>query len=316
MKSLPKTLLLPVTFALLLPCLGVPVQAATYILPPPGVDVVGQERIVHARHEDTLMDIAREYGLGLDEVLIANPDVDPWIPGEGTAVRLPTRHILPNVERRGIVLNLAEKRLYYFPEPRANEPPVVMTYPIGVGRMDWETPLGQTRIIAKVRGPAWYPPQSIKQEHLELYGEVLPDVVPAGPDNPLGPLAMRLNIPGYLIHGTNKRDGVGARVSHGCVRMYNEHITELFPLVPEGAPVNIINQPVKVGLAAGSVVMQAYGVGVDAWEYERAPNEATFDAALQALERKAGGHLLAAVDLAAVERALERADGRVMPISR
>lgn len=311
MPSRTRLLVVPFLLILLLAGTGTSALAETYVLPPPGVDVIGHEQTVHARYEDTLMDIAQAHGLGYDEIIMANPDVDRWIPGEGTPVRLPTRHILPNTPRQGIVLNLPEKRLYYFPEPKRGEPPVVMTYPIGIGRMDWQTPLGQTRIVAKTKDPAWYPPASIKKEHLEVNGEVLPDVIPSGPNNPLGPYAMRLGIPGYLIHGTNKPDGVGARVSHGCIRMYNDAITELFRLVPEGTPVRIVDQPVKVGMAAGTVYIQAYGP----FEEGQAPNRATFDAALQALQEKSAGLLLAAVDLDAVARALERANGLVVPIS-
>lgn len=233
-------------------------DAQEYVLPPQGVDLIGEVRIVKARFEDTLMDIARDYHLGYDEILLANPSIDRWLPGEGTAVVLPGRHILPSEPHEGIVLNVAEKRLYFFPTPENDEKPTVITHPIGVGRMDWETPLGTTRIVKKVADPDWHPPASIKQEHLEQFGEVLPDRVPAGPDNPLGPFALRLGVPGYLIHGTNKRDGVGSRVSHGCVRLYNEDITELFERVDVGTPVRIINEPVKVGWAGGELYIEVH----------------------------------------------------------
>ncbi len=297
---------------ILLAWVSLPAAAATYLLPPPGVDIVGQQLVVPSRQQDTLMDIARRYDVGNDAILMANPKVDRWLPGNGTPVVIPGRHILPNAPRKGIVLNLPEKRLYYYPKPKPGHPPVVMTFPVGIGRMDWKTPLGDTRIVARIKGPAWYPPASIKKEHLERYGQILPDVVPAGPDNPLGPFALRLGIPGYLIHGTDKPDGVGSRVSHGCVRLYNADITRLFAQVPKGTPVDIIDQPVKVGMAADTVYMQAYGPFGD----DDAPNEATFQAALQALEKKWGGALTDIVNMTKVHRALADPDGLVIAISR
>jgi len=160
-------------------------NAEVYDLPAPGNDVVGAITTVPARAEDTLLDIARRHGLGYEDIVRANPDVDTWLPGEGTDVVLPTRFVLPPGERRGVILNLAEYRLYYFPEPKEGERGVVMTYPMSIGRMDWETPLGKTTIIQKVTNPAWYPPASIREEHAAA-GDPLPRIVPAGPKNPLG----------------------------------------------------------------------------------------------------------------------------------
>ncbi|MEN8260051.1 MAG: L,D-transpeptidase family protein [Pseudomonadota bacterium] len=206
-------------------------------------DFPGEATYTHALKGDTLLDIARRFGLGQDEILLANPTVDRWLPKEDTKVRLPTSYILPKAPRKGIVLNIAELRLYYFP---SGQPGTVVTHPVSIGRQDWQTPLGTTRIVGKTKNPTWTPPESIKREHAEQ-GDFLPDVVPAGPDNPLGLYAMRLGIPGYLIHGTNKGFGVGMRVSHGCVRMYPEDIERLFPRVKIGTPVTIVNQPIKVG---------------------------------------------------------------------
>ena len=190
------------TASLLLVC-GSAAYAATYELPEEGSDVVGEIKTVVARYEDTLVDLARTHGVGYQDIVRANPDVDVWIPGEGTEVVLPTRYILPPGPREGIVLNLAEYRLYYYPEPEADETPVVMTYPISIGRQDWETPLGLTRVTAKAVNPTWYPPQSVRDEHA-AEGRPLARIVPPGPENPLGSRAMRLSLPGYLIHGTNR----------------------------------------------------------------------------------------------------------------
>lgn len=293
-------------------------RAETFILPPPGTDLIGQDRFVYAVYEDTLMDIARQNSVGYEEILQSNPEVDRWLPGDGTRVLLPTRYILPDAPREGIVLNLPEMRMYYFPKPQAGQIPTVQTYPVGVGRMDWETPKGLTRIIAKKENPTWTPPASIKREHLELYNEVLPDVVPAGPDNPLGLFAMRLGIPGYLIHGTNKKDGVGSRVSHGCIRMYNDDIAYLFPQVPEGTPVRIINQPVKVGQLAGSLYIEAHAPFTEDYDptiEQLPPNEATIQEAMRVIDEKYGQIFARQIDWETVHKAIEEGNGRVLPIS-
>lgn len=232
-------------------------HAETLPLPPEGVDVVGQPRKVTARHEDTLLDIARRHGLGYEEIVQANPGVDAWLPGEGTVVNLPTRYILPNAPRDGIVINVPEMRLYYYPKPKSGEKPVVITYPIGVGRMDWATPLGTTKVVGKIANPAWYPPESIRKEHAAK-GDILPKVVPPGPDNPLGQYSMRLGISGYLIHGTNRSYGIGMRVTHGCMRLYPENVKALFDVVPVGTPVHIVNQPYKAGWVDGMLYLEAH----------------------------------------------------------
>jgi len=233
------------------------VQAEVYDLPPEGNDVVGALTIVTARADDTLLDIARRHGLGYEDIVRANPDVDTWLPGEGTAVTLPTRYVLPHGSRNGVVLNLAEYRLYYYPTPEEGQPAVVMTYPISIGRMDWETPLGRTTIISKVKDPAWYPPASIRAEHA-ADGDPLPRIVPAGPQNPLGKYAMRLGLPGYLIHGTNRPAGVGMRVTHGCIRMFPEDIDYLFGRVDISTAVRIINEPVKMGWNGDELVVEVH----------------------------------------------------------
>jgi len=234
-------------------------QADTFPLPPLDVDMVGQVQHITAHRDETLLDLARDFDLGQQEILLANPEVDRWLPKENSVVVLPRRFIIPKAERRGLILNLPEMRLYYFPDPKLTESPVMITHPVSVGRMDWETPLGITRIVSKQKDPSWTPPQSLKEEAL-ADGEILPDVVPAGPDNPLGRYAMRLGLPGYLIHSTNKPYGVGMRVTHGCVRMYPEDIEKLFDKIPTGTPVQIVNQPVKVGWLAGALFLEIHPV--------------------------------------------------------
>ena len=234
-------------------------SAATYLLPSGDDTVVGEVQRVIARHEDTLLDIGRRNGVGYEEIVAANPGVDPWLPGEGTEVLIPSRYILPAAPREGVVVSLAEHRLYYFPPARAGEPLVVKTYPISIGKMDWKTPLGSTRIVNKRERPAWYPPESVRREH-EAEGRPLPKVVPPGPDNPLGEYAMRLGIPGgaYLIHGTNRPAGVGMQVTHGCIRMFPEDIAEFFKLVPVNTKVLMIDQPYKMGWQGSELYIEVH----------------------------------------------------------
>lgn len=231
--------------------------AQTFALPPAGDDVVGEVRSVEARYEDTLLDLARHNNLGYEEIELANPGVDPWLPGAGTIVVLPNRFILPPVPREGIVLNVPEMRLYYYPKPRKGQPAIVVTYPVSVGRMDWKTPVGLTKVVAKDANPSWSVPETIRAEHA-ANGDFLPKVVPPGPDNPLGLFAMRLGINGYLIHGTNNPNGLGMRVTHGCMRLYPNDIEALFKIVPVGTPVRIVNLPFKAGWHAGKLYLEAH----------------------------------------------------------
>jgi L,D-transpeptidase ErfK/SrfK len=245
-------------FHLLLLCLcTATVRAEIFELPPTGFDVIGAVTTITARAEDTLVDIARRHGLGYEDIVRANPGVRIWVPGEGTQIVLPTRYVLPPGARTGLVLNVAEYRLYYYPQPKAGEPAYVMTYPVSIGRQDWETPLGVSQIVAKVVNPSWYPPQSVRDEHAAA-GDPLPTVVPPGPDNPLGNHAMRLGMPGYLIHGTNKPAGVGMRVSHGCVRMFPEDIEFLFDRVAMNTRIRIINEPIKLGWNGDELVIEVH----------------------------------------------------------
>ncbi len=253
-------------------------RAAVYDLPPQGQDVIGEVSTVIARYEDTLVDIARRHGMGYQDVVRANPDVDTWLPGEGTEIVLPNRFILPPGPRTGLVLNLAEYRMYYFPEPKAGEVAKVHTYPMSIGRMDWETPLGRTQIVAMAKNPAWYPPQSVREEHA-ADGDPLPRVVPPGPDNPLGTRALRLGIPGYLIHGTNRPAGVGMRVSHGCIRMFPEDVEFLFDRVKVKTAVRIIDVPVKMGWDGNNIVVESHPL---LEVPQRLPNET--DAQIDALD--------------------------------
>jgi len=231
--------------------------ANEYTLPYPGDSVVGEVKIVSARASDTLPDIARRYKVGYEEIRLANPGVDTWLPGEGTEVAVPVQFVLPDAPHEGIVVNVPEMRLYYFPKTRPGEPQRVFTYPVSVGRGSWETPLVLTKVVRKDKNPAWRPPASIRAEHA-ANGDPLPKLVPPGPGNPLGDYALRLGVSGYLIHGTNKPYGIGMRVTHGCLRLYPEDINALFHMVSVGIPVRIVNQPVKVGWLDGRLYLEVH----------------------------------------------------------
>lgn len=228
-------------------------------------EAIGQpiERVIG--QEDTIVDLARRYRVGFEEIRQANPGIDPWLPGTGRTVLLPARHLLPRLigeplatgEVR-LVVNIAEMRLYaMFGEPDLPPARRVVSFPISVGRQDWRTPLGQTTIISRIADPTWTPPASIRAEAAER-GVTLPDVVPAGPDNPLGQHALRLAIPAYLIHGTNKPAGIGMQVTHGCIRMYPADVAWLFDNVTTGTTVELVNQPYKLRWMGDQLWMEAH----------------------------------------------------------
>jgi L,D-transpeptidase ErfK/SrfK len=210
-------------------------------------DYFGETIIHNAVFEDTLIHLARKNGLGFVELRSANPTLDAWIPGAGAQIILPKQHLLPDAPRNGLVINLAEMRVYYFKDH--NQPP--QTYAISVGREGLETPTGSTKIVRKKDGPTWRPTKRMREEDPDL-----PMSVGPGPENPLGTHALYLGWPQYLMHGTNKPYGIGRRVSSGCMRMYPEDIVKLFPQVPVGTPVTVVDQPVKVGWIGESLYLE------------------------------------------------------------
>ena len=218
--------------------------------------VVGEMAKTYSRQDQTLPDIARIHNIGFMDIKRANQKVDTWMPGEKTEIVLAKQLVLPVAPPVGIIVNIPEMRLYYFPAGQKGETRQVYSHPIGIGREGWATPYITTKIIQKKKDPAWHPPESIRAEHARE-GHPLPKIVPPGPENPLGQFAMRLGLPSYLIHGTNKPYGVGLRVSSGCIRMYPEDIKALFGMVPVGTPVRIVNQPYKVGVLNGKLMLEA-----------------------------------------------------------
>lgn len=227
--------------------------ALTFPLPQEG-DVVGQMQTTTVRRGESLAEIGRRYDIGVYEMIEANPKVDPWVPAAGSIVVIPTQFILPSAPRTGMVINLAEMRLYYYHPDR----PLVSTYPIGIGKKGWTTPMGTTTIISKKKDPTWTPPASIRREHREK-GDILPAVVPAGPDNPMGRYALYLGMESFRIHGTHRPNGgIGVRGSHGCVRLYPEDIESLYYTVPVGTVVRIIHEPYKVGWHKNRLYLEAH----------------------------------------------------------
>ena len=218
-------------------------QATEYPLPPANSRLIGENvtTVVPDDHHP-LEAVAAKYKIGLLGMLEANPGVDPWLPKAGTRLIVPTQMLLPDTKREGIVVNLAELRLYYYPKGSNT----VVVYPIGIGQLGAATPIMVTSVSQKIPNPTWTPTVNIRKRYAKE-GVTLPGVVPAGPDNPMGMFAMRLarGTGQYLIHGTNADFGIGMRVSSGCIRLRPEDIEALFNSVPKGTRVQIINEPVK-----------------------------------------------------------------------
>jgi L,D-transpeptidase ErfK/SrfK len=222
----------------------------------------GHNQSLKAVYEDTLVDLARQYNLGFNEIIRANPNVDKWLPGEGTIIKIPTQHIIPKgFSKKGITINLSEFRGYLIKDNQ------LITFPVGLGRMDWKTPLGISTIDLKLEKPAWYPPQSVRDEY-KNQGKFLPAEVLPGPDNPLGELAMRISIPGgYFIHGTNRPDGVGMEISHGCIRLFPEDIDYIFQLTDIGTEVILLDQPIKIARMQNDIYLQVHPSYSEEYDY-------------------------------------------------
>ncbi|MDP1663499.1 MAG: L,D-transpeptidase family protein [Methylobacter sp.] len=253
-------------FTLLLSVIGGHANATTYAMPENSSDSVITQypdgmALTRADQNETLLDVARRFLLGQTEIVRLNPDVDRWLVKKGEIVRLSNRRILPDSPRNGITLNISEYRMYYYPPTKKGQAPQqVMSYAHGVGRQDWKTPLGKTKVARKIMNPAWHPPESIRREHA-ANGDPLPLVVPPGPHNPLGTRALHLALPGeYRIHGTDidKIHGIGMQITHGCVRMYPEDVEALYDMVSVGTPVYIVKQPIKVGWLNNVLYVEAH----------------------------------------------------------
>lgn len=217
-----------------------------------GDTVIGSVKSYTAKEDESLIEIARKFDIGYNEIVDANPDIDPLLPGADVSLKIPTSYILPDVPLyQGVVINLSEMRLYYFHNSKGLN--LVSTFPVGIGSEGRDTPEGIFRVIEKMERPSWHVPESIKTER-----PYLPDIVPPGPDNPLGSHALRLSLSSYLIHGTNRPWAIGRRATHGCIRLYPEDISRLFILVPDDVWVTIVKQPVKVGSTWDKVYIEVH----------------------------------------------------------
>jgi L,D-transpeptidase ErfK/SrfK len=232
------------------------ILAKTYALH--GQDIVGKNYTIKPKTGITMYNLVKFTGVGFEEIAAANPKHDPELHNHRRSVLIPERFVLPNTTKKGIVINVAELRLYYYPGNGK-----VITYPVGIGRKGWKTPLGQTRVTSKTADPVWRVPKSIQLDVAARQGIILPDKIGAGPKNPLGSHALYLGLPGYLIHGTNAPFGVGQRVSSGCIRLLPDNIKALFNRVPTGTRVNIVNQPYKIGYANKRLYLEAHPTPIE-----------------------------------------------------
>lgn len=213
------------------------------------LDYVGEMMAYKSTGKDDFPGIARMYEVGYVELRAANQGVDPWLPGEGTPIRIPSMYILPDAKKEGIVINLPEMKLYYFPED-GSEP---LVYSVGIGRDGLDTPIGVTSIVRKQVAPSWRPTRRMREEDPEL-----PALVEPGPENPLGTHAMYLGWASYAIHGTNKPFGIGRRVSSGCIRMYPESIIDIYERINKGTKVTVVDQAIKIGWIDDELFLEAH----------------------------------------------------------
>jgi L,D-transpeptidase ErfK/SrfK len=245
--------------------------------------IIGSPREYTIQKKDTLLDVARYFDLGYNELVQAYPDMDPWLPPVGETLTVPTFWILPKSSNEGVVVNIPEMRLYYFP-PRDKEETqrMVVTLPVGLGRDDWPTPVAKFKISGKTANPTWVIPESIKKERIAEKGWT-EDFIPGGsPDNPMGKYKIQLTLPMYAIHDTNNPWAVGRLVTHGCIRLYPEDIQQFFNVIRIGVPGEFVYQPVKIGFLNGRVYAEVhediYGLVPDLWqEAQKVAQESGFE---------------------------------------
>lgn len=302
---------LPVAAVKVLP---MPVASHEFSFDPTRDDVVGSMQIVTAHPDDTLSDIARRFNLGYEEIVNANPGVDPWLPKAGTRIVVPTQFVLPDAPRQGIVINLAAMRLFYYPKAKPGKPQRVITHPVGIGRVEWKTPEGMTHVVAKQANPSWIPTPSIRKEHAKN-GDPLPAVVPPGPDNPMGTHVLRLGWPSYAIHGTDKPPSIGLRGSHGCLRMYPEDIVGIYDNVPVGTPVRVVNQPNLTGWRDNNLYLQTYPVLEDDKRNHGKLLIQAFATARASVKAKQGARPQAKIQQALVNEAIRTPRAIAVPIT-
>lgn len=271
-------------------------------------DYVGETKIHRAVFEDTLVHLARANGLGFVEIRAANPDLDPWIPGAGAKVVLPNQHILPDAPKSGIVINLPDQRLYYFPAGGG----APLSYSIGVGREGLNTPVGTTSVLRKVHGPTWTPTPRMRKEKPELPASIKP----FAPDNPMGTHAMYLGFPQIAIHGTDKPYGIGRRVSSGCIRMYPEGIADIYPRVPVGTKVTVVDQPIKVGWIGEKMYVEVSPTQDQSFAIEENGVLTDYEITTGDMKRitKKAGEYASLIDWESVRKAVKEHKGYPVPV--
>lgn len=279
-------------------------RAAVFPLPQSGA-LIGHDTVVQSKASDTLLGIARKYSVGYWEIQAANAHVSVWLPGQGTQVVIPGRFIVPPVPHRGIVINLPAHRLFYFPRVGRHERPIVITYPVGTGVKGFVTPVGLTRVIRKVPHPVWIPTRHILEAHAKE-GDPIPRIYPAGPNNPMGQWALQtaLSHGEIYIHGTNNPIAIGMSVSHGCIRLYPEDIAALFPIVPVGTPVDVVDEPILATLQDGKLYLAVH----PPTDSNNVPAKPDYAKISQVIDR-AIGHAVVAIDWERVRRMAVKADG-------
>ncbi|MEQ9448676.1 MAG: L,D-transpeptidase family protein [Rhodospirillaceae bacterium] len=289
-----------------------PAAGATYRLYSPDQHAVGHLDLYVTGDSDVLLDVARSHGFGFTEFMASNRGTAPWFPPDGTPVILPGMHFFPDAPREGVVINLAAHRLFYFPKGK----PEVITFPIGIGRIGVETPLGSTQVVRKAADPIWFPTPAHRAANPNLPAAVAP-----GPSNPLGRFALYLGWPHYLVHGTNKPDGIGRTVSSGCIRLFPEDIEQIYNLVPVGTPVHVVSQEAVTAWIGDKLFAQVFPNKEQAEEIGVSGEFATRIPSTDLVERiiAATSAREAAIDWNAVEQAgLERTGlpvlvGRALP---
>lgn len=262
-------------------------------------DLVGHLQYVSAQNNDTVASVGQRYDVGYNALENANPDTDfHRMLYNGQPVQIPSEFLLPNVRREGIIVNLAEMRLYYFPSHSGT----VYTYPVGIGKIGQTIPVIQTKVVRKEKDPIWTPTQNIRNWNLKQ-GVILPARMEAGPDNPLGPYAIYLQIPSYLIHSTIFPESVGRRASFGCIRMFEWDIEDFFPSVNRGIPVRVVNEPIKVGWSDRHLFLEAHE------PLEEHEESANFSNVVSEINSEIGKHTNTLVDWQGVAYLSKEKDG-------
>jgi len=262
-------------------------------------DVIGEINRTVASTQDTLYDIGMAHDIGFNEMRSANPGVDAWLPGQDREVLIPSRFILPSI-REGVVVNLREYRLYFFPDDGSK----VITYPVAVGTDESPSPVVNTHVKLKIEQPNWYPPESVRAEYFAEHGKEMERIIYPGPDNPLGPFAIQLDLPEYFIHGTNKPFGIGTKVSRGCIRLDNDDLAKFVWEVPKYTPVHFVKESVKVGMQGEALLVELH-LGK-----ETKPDRAQIvDQVIEQVGRIEKSNGLVTIDFLALDQAIEDASG-------